>query len=80
VGGIYGYEEYLEAMAEPEHQEHESFMEWRGPFYPELFDADKATKRMRRAEMYDLVKASPSAVIQQALKEYVERHEHEEGE
>jgi hypothetical protein len=30
------------------------------------------------AKLYDLVKASPSAVIQQALKEYVERHEHEE--
>jgi hypothetical protein len=32
------------------------------------------------AEMYDLVKASPSAVIQQALKEYQKKHEHEEDE
>ena len=32
------------------------------------------------ADMYDLVKASPSAVIQQALKEYMERHEDEEDE
>jgi hypothetical protein len=32
------------------------------------------------AKLYDLVKASPSTIIQQALKEYVERHEHEEDE
>ncbi len=48
VGGTYGYREYLEAMADPEHEEHESWMEWRGPFDPEAFSAEKATKAMRR--------------------------------
>jgi len=48
VGGTYGYEEYLEAMADPDHEEHEAFMEWRGAFDPEEFDVDVATKRMRR--------------------------------
>jgi len=48
VGGSYGYQEYLEAMADPKHEEHESWMEWRGPFDPEAFDAGVATKRMRR--------------------------------
>jgi hypothetical protein len=48
VGGTGGYEEYLEAMANPKHEEHESFMEWRGPFDPEKFDAQTVTKRMRR--------------------------------
>lgn len=48
VGGTYGYQEYLEAMADPEHEEHESFMEWRGPFDPEAFSAEEATKDMRR--------------------------------
>jgi len=31
------------------------------------------------AKLYDLVKASPSAIIQQALREYIERHEHTEN-
>jgi hypothetical protein len=48
VGGTYGYQEYLEAMADPEHEEHESYMEWRGPFHPEAFNAKAATKMMRR--------------------------------
>ena len=48
VGGGHGYEEYLEAMADPKYERHEEFMEWRGPFDPEAFDAQAATKEMRK--------------------------------
>ena len=48
MGGIYGYQEYLRAMADPEYEKHQSFMEWRGPFDPESFDAKATTKMMRR--------------------------------
>jgi len=48
VGGTSGYEEYLEVLANPEHEEHDSYLRWRGRFDPEQFEADKATKRMRR--------------------------------
>ena len=48
VGGIRGYAEYLEAMADPDHERRQEFMEWRGKFDPELFDATKTTKAMRR--------------------------------
>jgi hypothetical protein len=48
VGGVSGYEEYLEVLANPEHEEHDSYLHWRGRFDPEKFDASKATKRMRR--------------------------------
>ncbi len=48
VGGVWRYEEYLEAMADPEHEEHDSFMEWSGPFDAEVFSAEKATRAMRR--------------------------------
>lgn len=42
VGGIYGYMEYLEALADPNHERHEEFMEWSGPFDSEVFDAKTA--------------------------------------
>jgi len=48
VGGTSGYKDYLEALADPQHPEHESFLHWRGRFDPEEFDPEKATKRMRR--------------------------------
>jgi hypothetical protein len=48
VGGTWGYQEYLKAMADPGHERHEEFLGWRGPFNPEAFDPAKATKRMRR--------------------------------
>lgn len=48
VGGPWGYAEYLDAMADPNHERHEEFVDWRGPFDPEAFDPKKATKEMRR--------------------------------
>ena len=38
-GGIYGYADLLEIIANPEHEEHASMMEWvGGPFNPNEFD------------------------------------------
>jgi hypothetical protein len=48
VGGVPGYQEYLEAMADPDNERHGEFLTWRGPFDSEAFDAGKATKRMWR--------------------------------
>ena len=48
IGGTYGYENCLMALADPEHEEHETFMEWMGPFDPEKFDAKATTKKLRR--------------------------------
>lgn len=48
VGGVWGYIEYLEALADPKHEQHEQMLQWREPFDAETFDAEKATKAMRR--------------------------------
>jgi hypothetical protein len=49
VGGVWGYEEFLAALADPKHEEHTHFMEWcGGAFSPDEFNASKATKEMHK--------------------------------
>lgn len=44
VGGPWGYAEFLDAYADPQHDEHEEMREWAGPYFdPEAFDADEVT-------------------------------------
>lgn len=44
-GGVWGYANLLEALAEPEHPEHEELKEWiGGPFDPEVFDLEAANR------------------------------------
>jgi hypothetical protein len=49
-GGPPGYGNYLDAIADPQHEQHEEMLEWRGPFDPSTFDAKKATKEMRKVK------------------------------
>ena len=48
VGGVHGYALYREAMSDPAHPQHKELMGWGGPFDPERFDAEDATKAMRK--------------------------------
>lgn len=48
VGGVYGFADFVAAMANPSHSEHDDCLEWHGPFDPTAFDAAKATRRMRK--------------------------------
>ena len=40
IGGVWGYEEFLEALQDPKHERHEEFMEWAGEFDPKVFNVD----------------------------------------
>jgi hypothetical protein len=42
VGGVWGYEEFLVAIRDPKHPEHEEYRGWiGGPFDPEAFDLEE---------------------------------------
>jgi len=41
AGGPPGYDDYLEATADPDHPQHEMYVEWRGEFDSEAFDLDE---------------------------------------
>jgi len=49
VGGPWGYEEYLEAIADPRHERHEEMVQWRGPgFDPDTVDLDDIERELAR--------------------------------
>lgn len=54
-GGVHGYEELLQVIADPDHEEHESTLQWIGhSFDPEAFDPaavkfDDPKKRWKKA-------------------------------
>lgn len=49
VGGVWGYADLLEALANPEHEEHDSYREWAGDdFDPEAFDLTAVNRALGR--------------------------------
>jgi hypothetical protein len=48
VGGTHGYEEYLAVLADPEHEEHDNMLQWRGPFDPEAFSPAQVNQGLRK--------------------------------
>jgi hypothetical protein len=51
VGGVWGYPDFLEAINDPNHEEHDSFLEWVGDaFDPEEFDIDEVNAALRRVK------------------------------
>jgi Plasmid pRiA4b ORF-3-like protein len=53
-GGVGGYGEFLKAIRDPVHPEHESMLEWiGGSFDPEAFDVDKINRQLKRRSWND---------------------------
>jgi len=62
AGGFGGYSNYLEAMADPSHNEHQDMMMWRGPFNPEEFSVEKANQELARKFRSARKPASPRSI------------------
>jgi hypothetical protein len=63
VGGIGGYADYLETMADPSHRQHEEMMMWRGPFDPEEFSVERVNR-----EFANKFRSKPRAGRSRAVK------------
>src|SRR4030042_1523573 len=49
VGGVWGYENFLKAIHDPKHEEHDDFLTWiGGEFDPEAFDLEEVNDRLQR--------------------------------
>ena len=49
-GGLWGFAEFQEVMADPRHSEHDELKEWYGgEFDPEAFSAEEVSKLLRQA-------------------------------
>ena len=61
VGGIGGYANYLEAMFDPNHAEHEEKMMWRGPFDAETFSVERVNQELAK-KFRSRPKAAPRSI------------------
>jgi len=52
VGGVPGYYDFLDVISNPDHEEYEEMIEWRGgSFNPEFFDIDTANTNLKRIRL-----------------------------
>ncbi|MDR1936414.1 MAG: plasmid pRiA4b ORF-3 family protein [Candidatus Accumulibacter sp.] len=52
VGGSSAYMNFVEAISDPEHRDHDDIMEWfAGPFDPAAFDLEDVKLRLRRIKL-----------------------------
>jgi hypothetical protein len=48
VGGVWGYEDFLKAIADPKHEEHDEYLEWiGGSFDSEAFDVEEVNESLQ---------------------------------
>jgi len=52
-GGVWGYADMLEAIQDPEHEEHENYIEWLGEdFDPRYFDKSEINQALKQVKRW----------------------------
>jgi hypothetical protein len=50
-GGVWGYRTFVEAMGEPDHPEHDEYLEWvEATFDPEAFDVEEVHRALQQIQ------------------------------
>ena len=53
IGGVWGYEEFLNAINDPNHEKHDDYLEWcDGEFDPEDFNLEKVNHILQHIKKY----------------------------
>lgn len=59
VGGFPGYGLFLEAIRDPQHKQHETYVEWfGGAFDPDFFDLDEVNRKLRKLKNRETLDSS----------------------
>jgi hypothetical protein len=49
IGGVWGYRTFLEAIGDPDHPEHDEYLEWvEDVFDPEVFDVEAVNRELKQ--------------------------------
>jgi len=57
VGGIWGYEVFLEAISDPDHPEHDGYLTWAGgSFDPDAFNRSRIDAELRNIDRSEMVR------------------------
>ncbi len=57
VGGIWGYTDFVEAILDPQHPEHENYLAWIGAeFDPEVFDLQQCDEELRNIDSSEMIR------------------------
>ncbi len=72
VGGIWGYEEFLSALQNKNHPEHEMYSEWiGGTFDPENFDLEESNRMLSFLDFYKVFKREKALVYTDRQGQYL---------
>jgi hypothetical protein len=66
VGGPPGYQAYLAALSDPDHEDHTRMLAWNGAFDPEAFDLEATNAELRRD--YDRWEAQIIEEVEQEME------------